>query len=196
MSLEEDLVTRGVIPLCGVDEAGRGPLAGPVVAAAVILPRNTLLRSLVRDSKSLSPSRRELLYERLVSEPGVVWSVGIKDACFIDEVNILRATLKAMEEAVARLGVRPACVLVDGNARPDLDCPCLAVVKGDSSEPSIMAASIIAKVTRDRIMDGMEEMYPGYGFSRHKGYPTPEHSAALKRLGPCPIHRRTFRGVS
>ena len=194
--MEDKLHAQGVAPLCGVDEAGRGPLAGPVVAAAVIFPPDSELRLLVRDSKSLSPGRRLSLYTRLVSSPGVAWSVAVKDARFIDEVNILNATLAAMKEAVMGLPTSPACVLVDGNVKPDVACTCHAVVRGDTTEPSVMAASIIAKVTRDRIMEDMDALYPGYGFSRHKGYPTAEHRAAIVRLGPCAIHRRSFRGVS
>lgn len=196
MSLEDELRAQGHWPLCGVDEAGRGPLAGPVVAAAVVLPPGSPLRHVVMDSKSLSPSRRHAIHRLLVSSPEVRWSVSAVDPSTIDRVNILRATLTAMRQAVLNLGVQPAFVLVDGNATPDLDCPCMAVVRGDASEPSIMAASIIAKVTRDGIMADMERLYPGYGFARHKGYPTREHREALARLGACPIHRRSFRGVS
>jgi ribonuclease HII len=196
MTLEDELCSQGFQPICGVDEAGRGPLAGPVVAAAVIMPPCSPLRSLVRDSKSVSRARRESIYRLIVSSPEVHWAVFEVGPVIIDRENILRATLLAMREAVSRLTVAPAYVLVDGNATPELDCPCRAVVRGDATEPAIMAASIVAKVTRDAVMGRMDRMYPGYGFARHKGYPTREHYEALRRLGACPIHRRTFRGVS
>lgn len=196
MPLEDDLIARGRWPLCGVDEAGRGPLAGPVVAAAVIMGPSSALRGSVRDSKQLTAARREALYKELVSSSEVQIGVSIIDAPAIDAMNILRATLTAMGEAVGRLGIPPVAALVDGNAAPVVACPCYTVIRGDQTEPSISAASIVAKVTRDRIMEQMEDLYPGYGFSRHKGYPTKEHYAAINRLGACPIHRRSFKGVS
>lgn len=195
MSLEEDLISRGHWPVCGVDEAGRGPLAGPVVAAAVILEPGHSLRLRVKDSKQLSPARREKLFEEIVSSRGVFVGVSMADARCIDAVNILKATLQAMREAVFKLELVPSTALVDGNAAPDLPCRCVTVVRGDRLEPSISAASIVAKVTRDRYMDGMDALYPGYGFAAHKGYPTRAHYEAIRSLGICPIHRRTFRGV-
>jgi ribonuclease HII len=196
MPLEEDLIARGTWPLCGIDEAGRGPLAGPVVAAAVIMDPASPLRGRVRDSKQLSGPRRKQIFLELVSSTEVHYGVSVLDAAVIDEMNILQATLKAMAEAVRHLAVAPRAALVDGNALPRIPCACYPVIRGDQTEPSISAASIIAKVTRDRIMTEMDEIYPGYGFSRHKGYPTPDHYAAIRTLGACPIHRRTFRGVS
>ena len=196
MPLEDDLIARGRWPLCGVDEAGRGPLAGPVVAAAVIMDPASPLRCMVRDSKQLSTVRRNVLFEKLVSSHDVQIGVSIIDAPAIDAMNILRATMAAMSEAVGKLRTTPLAALVDGNTAPDVGCSCYTVIKGDQTEPSISAASIIAKVTRDRIMERMDELYPGYGFSRHKGYPTRDHYAAIHRLGACPIHRRSFKGVS
>jgi len=196
MPLEDDLIASGRWPICGVDEAGRGPLAGPVVAAAVIMGPACPLRTVVKDSKRLSASRREDIYGKLLASEDVQIGVSIVDAPAIDTMNILRATLAAMREAVGRLSIAPVAALVDGNAVPSVSCACYTVVKGDQTEPSISAASIIAKVTRDRIMEQMDGLYPGYGFSRHKGYPTRDHFAAIRRLGACPIHRRSFKGVS
>lgn len=196
MPLEDELISLGQWPLCGVDEAGRGPLAGPVVAAAVIMDPSSYLRGLVRDSKRLTPARREDLFEKISSSPDIRVGISIVDAPAIDATNILRATLAAMGEAVAKLDIVPVAAIVDGNAAPDVPCRCYTVIKGDQTEPSISAASIVAKVTRDRIMTHMDHVYPGYGFSRHKGYPTQDHYAAIRRLGACPIHRRSFKGVS
>ena len=195
MALEEDLLSQGYWPVCGVDEAGRGPLAGPVVAAAVIIDPAHELRLVVRDSKKLSPAKRERIYERLISSQEIQIGVSMVDAAAIDEINILKATLKAMTEAVSRLAVTPLYTLVDGNIAPPLTCTCIPVIKGDQSEPSISAASIVAKVVRDRLMDQMDVLYPGYGFARHKGYPTKAHYEAIRSLGICPIHRRSFKGV-
>ncbi|MFY9398746.1 MAG: ribonuclease HII [Desulfomonilia bacterium] len=195
MPLEDSLIARGCWPLCGVDEAGRGPLAGPVAAAAVILEPGHRLRLEVRDSKSLSPSQRERLFETIMTSPGVQVGYSLVDERCIDETNILSATLKAMREAVFNLPQAPRFAVIDGNVAPDLPCTCYTVVKGDRLEPSISAASIVAKVIRDRHMEQMDRLYPGYGFARHKGYPTREHFEAIRRLGACPIHRRSFRGV-
>jgi ribonuclease HII len=195
MSLEEDLISCGCWPVCGVDEAGRGPLAGPVVAAAVIMAPACALRLLVRDSKQLSANRREKIFQQLVSSDEVHIGVSVVDAAAIDEMNILKATLHAMGEAVFKLTDPPHYALVDGNALPKLPCQAIPVIRGDATEPSISAASIIAKVTRDRFMIQMDEQYPGYGFAQHKGYPTREHVEAIRKFGACPIHRRTFRGV-
>jgi ribonuclease HII len=195
MAFEDDLISRGCWPVCGVDEAGRGPLAGPVVAAAVIMAPSCMLRSMVKDSKQLTEKKREQIFEFLVRSDEVCIGVSLKDACIIDEINILQATLKAMEEAVIKLTLAPQYALVDGNVLPKLSCRGIPVIGGDESEPSISAASIIAKVTRDRLMTGLDEQYPGYGFARHKGYPTKAHLEAIRRLGASPVHRRTFRGV-
>lgn len=196
MTLEEDLIARGTWPLCGVDEAGRGPLAGPVVAAAVILEPMCPLRGRVKDSKRLTARKRREIFELLTDSKDVHIGVAIVDAHAIDALNILQATMRAMEEAVRKLSITPVAALIDGNSAPRLSCRCITVVKGDVTEPCISAASIVAKVTRDSIMEEMDGKYPGYGFSRHKGYPTPDHYEALRRLGACPIHRRSFSGVS
>jgi ribonuclease HII len=196
MPLEDDLIAQGIWPLCGVDEAGRGPLAGPVVAAAVMMEPLNPLRRLVRDSKQLTSTQREAIYGKLAESDGVWIGVSMIDAATIDDINILQATMKAMEGAVSELPVKPSCALVDGNAAPSLSCRCITVVRGDQTEPSISAASIVAKVIRDRYMEEMEGLYPGYGFSRHMGYPTKFHKEAILRLGACAIHRRSFRGVS
>ena len=179
--------------VCGVDEAGRGPLAGPVVAAAVILPKDCQIFYL-NDSKKLSEKRREALFSE-IQEKAVSFGVGIIGEDVIDEVNILQATYRAMREAVGKLSKAPAYVLVDGNFTiPDLGFSQESVVKGDAKSVSIAAASILAKVTRDHIMIQMDEEYPGYGFAKHKGYGTAAHIAAIKELGPCPIHRKSFIG--
>lgn len=195
MSHEQTLIAQGLWPLCGVDEAGRGPLAGPVVAAAVILEPDSSLRERVRDSKKLTPRRREQLYAELLASADVRVGVGVVSEQVVDEINILQATFRAMQQAVDDLGILPLCALVDGNATPHLPCRSIAVVKGDITEASISAASIVAKVTRDHHMFKMDELYPGYGFAKHKGYPTRAHYEAIRNLGPSPIHRRSFRGV-
>ena len=196
MTLEEGLIYQGIWPLCGVDEAGRGPLAGPVVAAAVILDPASPLRPLVRDSKTLSPRRRAELFELLTTSDAVHVGIAIVDEQTIDAINILNATLLAMEQAVCNLRHKPACALIDGNHTPTLACECIPVVDGDNTQPSISAASIVAKVTRDRYMVAMDARYPGYGFAIHKGYPTKAHCEAIRSLGPCPIHRRSYKGVT
>jgi ribonuclease HII len=183
----------GLKRVAGVDEAGRGPLAGPVVAAAVILDPNRRVKGL-DDSKRLTPARRERLFEQILERaPGL--GIGIVDPQTIDRVNILEATRLAMYEALGKLTPRPALVLIDALRLPALTCPQKALVRGDSRSASIAAASIVAKVTRDRLMLEADARFPEYGFARHKGYPTPEHLAALEKHGPCPIHRRTFHGV-
>ena len=179
-------------PICGVDEAGRGPWAGPVVAAAVILdPAN--IPPGIADSKMLDADARELLYPRIVESSEV--GVGIADVHRIDRDNILHATMWAMQQAVAGLARFPRLALIDGNRTPLLKCEARAIVKGDARCLSIAAASIIAKVTRDRMMIALGREMPGYGFERHKGYGTPEHSEALARLGVTPYHRRSFKPV-
>ena len=196
MSLEDSLIARGCWPVCGIDEAGRGPLAGPVAAAAVIMEPGHELRRLVRDSKKLSPSRRERLFETIMQAPGVHVGFSLVDERCIDDINIRQASLKAMKEAVLNLRLEPLYAVIDGNVAPDLPCRCYTVIRGDELEPSISAASIVAKVIRDRHMEQMDRLYPGYGFAQHKGYPTRAHYEALRCLGACPIHRRSFHGVT
>lgn len=179
--------------VAGVDEAGRGPLAGPVCAAAVILdPRRPIAG--LDDSKRLSPARRVEL-EPEIQARSLAWSLAFASAQEIDRLNILQATLLAMRRAVLALDPSPVRVLVDGNRCPDFGCSAQAIVGGDGLIPAIGAASILAKVARDRLMERLELDYPGYGFARHKGYPTADHREALVRLGPCPEHRRTFAPV-
>jgi ribonuclease HII len=192
-SREKDLAVRQVVPVCGIDEAGRGPLAGPVVAAAVILDAKRRPRG-IRDSKMLTPEAREALYDRIM-ECAIV-GVGMADVQRIDTLNILHASLWAMREAVQALASTPAFALVDGNMLPPLDCPGEAIVDGDQLCVSIAAASIVAKVTRDRLMIALAQEYPQYGFEQHKGYCTELHLAALKDFGPTPHHRRSFAPVA
>jgi len=189
-----------VVPVltAGVDEAGRGPLAGPVVAAAVILEPSRPVAGLA-DSKVLSPARREVLAATIRSQ-SLAWGLGWADAAEIDTLNILQATMLAMRRALAALTVAPQHVVIDGNRCPDLkglafECTAEAVVKGDALVPSVSAASILAKVARDEHMRSLDGRYPGYGFADHKGYPTAAHIAALRRLGPSPVHRRSFAPV-
>jgi ribonuclease HII len=177
-----------------VDEAGRGPLAGPVVAAAVVLPHEFRHRTLT-DSKQLSPDQREKIYAELTNRAEILWAVGVSDVDIIDAYNILRATWRAMALALDGLSIKPDYVLIDGLPVPPVRIPQTAIVKGDCKSFSIAAASVIAKVTRDRMMLQFHEQYPQYGFAQHKGYGTPEHLAALAQHGPCPIHRRTFAPV-
>ena len=179
--------------IAGVDEVGRGPLAGPVVAAAVILDPNNPIEGLA-DSKKLSKKRREELHDEIKSK-ALAWSIARAEAAEIDELNILQASLVAMSRAVAALSIPPEHVLVDGNKLPEINCSAEAIIKGDEKIPAISAASIIAKVARDREMDDMDIEYPGYGFSKHSGYPTKIHLQALQELGITPIHRRSFGPV-
>lgn len=176
--------------LCGVDEAGRGPLAGPVCAAAVVLPEGYLPAGL-NDSKKLTEKRRELLFDE-IRENAVAYSVQLVDNEIIDDINILNATMQAMAQAIAGLGVPVKLALIDGNRCPPANLPCQAVIQGDARSASIAAASILAKVTRDRLMLEYDQLFPGYGFARHKGYPTKAHYQALTQLGVTPIHRLTF----
>ena len=176
--------------ICGIDEAGRGPLAGPVAAGAVILPKDCQILYL-NDSKKLSEKRREELFLE-IKEKALAWSVGIATPQRIDEINILQATYEAMREAVNGLSVKPQVLLNDAVTIPGLDMIQVPIVKGDAKSLSIAAASILAKVTRDHMMEEYDELYPGYGFGAHKGYGTAAHIEALRRLGPCPIHRRSF----
>lgn len=179
--------------IAGVDEAGRGPLAGPVVAAAVLLDVQRPLAGLA-DSKRLSAPRREQLFELIAAE-ALCHGVGIASVEEIDRLNIFRATLLAMERAVAALRIAPLRVVVDGTHTPRCACPAEAIVKGDATVPAIMAASIVAKVTRDRLMDALAREFPAYGFERHRGYGTAAHLAALAAHGPAPCHRRSFAPV-
>ena len=186
-------MTRPSLLVAGVDEAGRGPLAGPVTAAAVILdPAHPVAG--IADSKQLSPGRREEL-EPLIKQAAIAWAVASAGVDEIDVLNILQASLLAMKRAVEALAAPPELVLVDGNRCPSLACVAEAVVGGDASVPVIGAASILAKVSRDREMERLDALYPGYGFARHKGYPTREHLVALWEQGPCAIHRRSFGPV-
>lgn len=178
--------------LCGVDEAGRGPLAGPVVAGAVILPKDCEILYL-NDSKKLSEKRREALYQE-IREKAVAWNVGIASPETIDRINILQATYEAMRQAVGGLKVAPELLLNDAVTIPGLDIPQVPIIKGDGKSVSIAAASIMAKVTRDHMMEEYDRLFPEYGFARHKGYGTAAHIAAIREHGPCPIHRRTFIG--
>jgi ribonuclease HII len=192
-SRERDLAQRQCAPVCGIDEAGRGPLAGPVVAAAVILEEKRRPRG-IRDSKMLTPEAREHLYGRIMKSAQV--GIGVADVARIDRDNILRASLWAMSEAVKALGTKPAFALVDGNMLPELECEGQAIVDGDALCVSIAAASIIAKVTRDRIMRELGSQFPHYGFEQHKGYSTEAHLIALKGFGPTPHHRQSFAPVA
>ncbi len=195
---ERDLVAAGCLRFAGVDEAGRGPLAGPVVAAAVILPSPWIRDGLpspfqsLNDSKKLSEMQREDFFRRLQETPGVEYGIAMADAATIDAINILQATHRAMNKALQALVPIPDHALVDGNPVPSLIIPQTALVKGDSRSYSIAAGSVLAKVTRDRWMDEADRQWPEYGFAQHKGYPTAEHLEALRRYGPCLIHRRSF----
>ena len=184
---------RDILHTAGVDEVGRGPLAGPVVAAAVILDPARPVPGLA-DSKVLSEARREALSE-LIMERAIAWSIGRAEIEEIDDINILQASLLAMRRAVLALSPTAEFALIDGNRCPQLPCPAQAIIKGDATVPAISAASILAKVSRDREMLAMEAIYPGYGFAAHKGYPTKAHLAALAERGITPIHRRSFGPV-
>ena len=177
--------------ICGIDEAGRGPLAGPVVIAAVIMPRNSMIEG-VNDSKKVSEKKREKLYEEITSS-SITWAVGIIDQNEIDDINILNATKKGLTQALTELEQRPDIILVDALTKIDtLGIPYESIIKGDAKSYSIAAASIVAKVTRDRIMRQWDEIYPQYGFEKHKGYGTAMHINAIKEYGPCPLHRKSF----
>jgi len=178
--------------ICGIDEVGRGPLAGPVVAAAVILPKDQEILYL-NDSKKLSEKKREMLYDEMM-EKAVAVGIGFASPARIDEINILQATYEAMRMAISKLSVRPDVLLNDAVTIPEVDIPQVPIIKGDAKSKSIAAASIIAKVTRDRLMVEYDEVMPGYDFASNKGYGTKAHIAGLKELGPTPIHRRSFIG--
>ena len=179
--------------IAGVDEVGRGPLAGPVVTAAVILDPNNPIEGL-NDSKKLTEKRREQL-EPIIKARALAWSLGRAEVEEIDDINILQATLLAMRRAVEGLSITPTQALIDGNQMPNLNCPAKTIIKGDQSEPAIAAASILAKVARDREMVEMDTQYPGYGLAKHKGYPTKQHQQTLIELGVTLIHRRSFKPV-
>ena len=189
-AVENTCLAQGIRPLCGCDEAGAGPLAGPVYAAAVILPEGLVIEGLT-DSKKLTERRREALYEVICAE-AVAWAVASVDEKEIDEINILNARMKAMDLAIRALPVQPALALIDGNRNKGISCPNVTVVKGDSLSENIAAASVLAKVSRDRYMREMALRYPQYHFEQHKGYGTSLHYAALREFGPSPIHRLTF----
>ena len=189
--IEEDIYLSGTQSICGIDEAGRGPLAGPVVVAAVVMPRNSMIEG-VNDSKKVSEKKREELYEKITKE-AITYGVGIIDQKEIDKINILNATKEGLTMAVKELNPKPDIIIVDALTKIDtLGIPYRSIIKGDAKCYAIAAASIIAKVTRDRIMRQWDEVYPQYGFIKHKGYGTSAHIAALKEYGPCPLHRKTF----
>src|SRR5271165_825446 len=196
LEFERELWQQGTTLVAGVDEAGRGPLAGPVVAGAVLFPHGWLATGLpsklrgLNDSKQLSAEQREEYYEVLTSHPEICFGIAAVDRETIDRINILRATHQAMDLALAQLRPAPQHVLVDGSPVKTMRFPNTPLVKGDCRSYSIAAASVLAKVTRDRLMLEFDRRFPGYGFAEHKGYGTPQHLAAIAALGPCPIHRR------
>ena len=188
---EEKLHEKNIEYIAGIDEAGRGPLAGPVVVGVVIMPKDSMIEG-VNDSKKVSEKKREKLYDEITNE-AIAWGVGIVDQNRIDEINILNATKEAVTMAISSLKVKPDLILVDALTNIDtLGIPYKSIIKGDAKEYSIAAASIIAKVTRDRIMRQWDEVFPEYGFKGHKGYGTKKHIEAIKEYGPCMLHRKTF----
>lgn len=192
--LEELIYADGYNSIAGVDEAGRGPLAGPVVAAACMIPRGLIIEG-INDSKKLTPKQREELYQILVNHPDIIFGLGIVDHKRIDEINILQASLEAMAIAVKNLNIPPDFLLIDGNQLPPVEVKAKTVIKGDSLSQSIGAASVLAKYTRDTVMVELHEKWPQYGFDKHKGYGTKVHRQAIAELGPCPIHRRSFEPI-
>ena len=188
--LEAKYTDEGYNIICGCDEAGRGPLAGPVVAAAVVLPMGLVIDGL-NDSKKLTEKRREALFEIIKAEASA-YSIASASVEEIEEINILNASMLAMKRAIEGLSVRAELALIDGNVTRGFDIPAVPIIKGDAISPSIAAASILAKVSRDRYMAELAEKYPEYNFAGHKGYPTKEHMDLVRKLGPCPEHRRTF----
>jgi ribonuclease HII len=190
LAYENTAIENGHQLICGIDEAGRGPLAGPVFAAAVILPLHTSIDG-INDSKKLSEKKREALFD-IIQETAVSFSVGFATETEIEEINILQATFLAMKRACDGLQVKPDFALVDGNRMPHLGVETQTIIKGDSLSASIAAASILAKVSRDRLMYEIDHLYPEYQFAKHKGYGTALHIEILKKYGPCPVHRRTF----
>ncbi len=196
LAFEEAAYNSGRVRVAGIDEAGRGPLAGPVVAGAVVLPRGDGIPHGLNDSKKLSVRRREQLFEELMQCRGIIAAVGMASVEEIDSLNILKATHLAMKRAVLLLAKKADFCLIDGLPVPNFPVLHQAIVGGDSQSLSIAAASILAKVTRDRMMDEADQLYPVYGFSRNKGYGTKEHMEALRLYGPCPLHRRSFGPVA
>ena len=192
---EKKAYKDGAEIIAGIDEAGRGPLAGPVVAAAAILPPSFKHHKTLNDSKQLNEQQREEIYAELTATPSFYWGVGVSDVEIIDQYNILRATWRAMQLALDSLYVHPDHVLVDGLRVPLIGVKQTAIVKGDAKSYSIAAASVIAKVTRDRMMVAIHQQFPQYNFAQHKGYGTPEHLAALGQYGPSPVHRKSFAPV-
>lgn len=190
---ERQVRSRGFQVIAGIDEAGRGPLAGPVVAAAVILPEHCLIKG-VNDSKKLSPAMRDRLYDEIMAQ-AISVGIGMGSPGLIDRINILQATRHAMREALFQMTTQPDYILIDGITTIDTTTPQKTIKKGDSLSISIAAASIIAKVSRDRLMRELDGVHPGYGFSGHKGYGSASHLDAIRRLGPSPVHRLTFGGV-
>ncbi len=187
---EEAYAAEEYANICGVDEAGRGPLMGPVCAAAVILPRGLVIEGL-NDSKKLSEKKREALFT-VITGNAVAYGIGFASAEEIDEINILNASMLAMERAIEALSVKADFALIDGNCKRNIKIPAETVVGGDAKVPSIAAASVLAKVSRDRLCYELDKEYPQYGFAKHKGYGTREHMEALRKYGPCPAHRKTF----
>ncbi|MBQ8042813.1 MAG: ribonuclease HII [Clostridia bacterium] len=190
LEYEKDLYSKGYEYICGIDEAGRGPLCGPVVAAAVILKKGDKIEG-VNDSKKLSEKKRELIFDE-IKQRAVAWSVGIVDEKTIDEINILEATRLAMKKAVEGLSTKPEYALVDAEKKVPIDVPYTPIIKGDALSESIAAASIIAKVTRDRLIIELDKEYPEYNFAKNKGYGTKEHTDAIKKYGLSPVHRTSF----
>lgn len=190
LEYENKAYEQGYKTICGVDEAGRGPLAGPVYACAVVLPKGHIVEG-VNDSKKLSEKKREILYDKIIDEC-LCWSIGIATEKEIDEINILQATFLAMKRAVDGLEVKPDLALIDGNKKPGLDIDEWDIVKGDAKSANISAASVIAKVSRDRFMLELAEKYPQYQFEKHKGYGTKLHYEMIEKYGVSPVHRKTF----
>ena len=188
--IEDGYFSQGIQIICGVDEAGRGPLAGPVCASAVILPEHLEIPGL-NDSKKLTDKRRRELFP-VIQEQAIAWGIGFASEQEIDEINILQATFLAMQRAIDQLSVKPELALIDGNREKEFSVPVKTVIKGDSLSASIAAASVLAKVARDDVMLSLAQEYPEYGFEIHKGYGTKAHYAAITQHGPCAIHRRTF----
>ena len=190
LKYEKEAFSLGYTNICGVDEAGRGPLAGPVCAAAVILPRNHIIEN-VNDSKKLSEKKREILFD-VIKNQALSYSIAFATVEEIENLNILEATMLAMKRAVKGLNITPDFVMVDGNKCPEIDIKCESIVKGDANSMSIAAASILAKVSRDRLCYEYAKQYPQYSFDKHKGYGTKLHIEMIRKYGPCPIHRKSF----
>lgn len=190
LKYEKEAFSLGYTNICGVDEAGRGPLAGPVCAAAVILPRNHIIED-VNDSKKMSEKKREILFD-VIKNQALSYSIAFATVEEIENLNILEATMLAMKRAVKGLNITPDFVMVDGNKCPEIDIKCESIVKGDANSMSIAAASILAKVSRDRLCYEYAKQYPQYSFDKHKGYGTKLHIEMIRKYGPCPIHRKSF----